>query len=214
MDGVLADFAGAFREVEARLFGSKSDVDPEAPEQEEERQERNAPRSLARRDAIWREIENTPDFWTLLGPLDREAIPRIQDLALRLRWEVFFITQRPATAGQTVQRQTQRWLADHGFEFPSVIVLSGSRGRIVRDLEIDYHIDDITQNCLDVMADSTAKTILISPGGKEEPIAGARKLGIAPARNIAEALEILEQATLARENPTLLQRLSALVGWK
>ena len=48
---------------------------------------------------------------------------------IRHRWEVFFITQRPATEGQTVQRQTQRWLVEQGFDLPSVLVISGSRRR-------------------------------------------------------------------------------------
>jgi hypothetical protein len=214
MDGVLADFASAFRDVEVRLFGPASDVRADQPEEEEERQEQDAPRSPGRRDAIWREIQNTPDFWTTLEPLDRQAIPRIHELALRYRWDVFFITQRPATAGETVQRQTQRWLADRGFDLPSVLVLSGSRGTTIRALRIDYHVDDSTQNCLDVVADSTAKTVIVSANAREAGIVNARKLGIAPVTGIAQALDILEQATLARENPSLLQRLSALVGWK
>jgi hypothetical protein len=39
-------------------------------------------------------------------------------------------------------------------------------------------------------------------------------MGIAVVSTIGEALEILEQATIARGNPSMLQRLSALVGWK
>ena len=68
-------------------------------------------RDRSRRDAIWRQIVATEDFWTTLQPLDPTAVRRIQDLMLRHRWEVVFITQRPATRGDTVQRQTQRWLA-------------------------------------------------------------------------------------------------------
>jgi hypothetical protein len=81
-----------------------------------------------RRDAIWAAIHETPDFWTTLSPLDPAAVTRIHELMLRHGWEVFFITQRPATAGDTVQRQTQRWLHAHGFDLPSVLVTGGSRG--------------------------------------------------------------------------------------
>jgi FMN phosphatase YigB (HAD superfamily) len=216
LDGVLADFAGAFRQVDVRLFGSPAAAAPDAsePENEQQRQQEESSRTPGRREAIWRAIEDTSDFWTTLDPLDATAVARIHELSLRYKWEVFFVTQRPATAGDTVQRQTQRWLAAQGFDFPAVIVLNGSRGRAIHALSIDYHVDDSTQHCLDIVADSTARTILVSESPSEGAVEGARKMGIAPAVDIAQALEILEQATLARTNPTMLQRLSALVGWR
>jgi hypothetical protein len=210
LDGVFADFAAAFRRVELSLFGADAAAEPDAPEQEQLRQDTRAPRPPDRRDAIWREIERTPDFWANVAPLDPGAIARLQQLAIRHRWDVFFITQRPATTGDSVQRQTQRWLAAHGFEFPSVIVLHGARGAAIRALQIDYHVDDSAQNCLDVIADSTAKTILVSRGEHET----VRKLGIAPAGGVAEALDILERATEARSNPSMLERLSVMLGWR
>ena len=215
IDGVLADFAGAFRTVELRLFGpAAGGSETPEPADEQQRQQQEPPRSPGRRDAVWRDIENTPDFWTTLDPLDTTAVKRIHELSVQYRWDVFFVTQRPATAGETVQRQTQRWLVQHGFDLPSVIVLDGSRGRAIHALSIDYHVDDSTQHCLDVVADATARTILVSASASEGAVEGARKMGIAPAVSVAQALEILEQATLARTNPSMLQRLSALVGWR
>lgn len=216
LDGALADFASAFHAVEAKLFGVESDADPapEEPKEAQQRQERGLRLAPGRREAIWREIEGTPDFWRTLKPLDPEAVSRIHELALRHSWHVFFITNRPATAGETVQRQTQRWLSSLGYDLPSVIVLNRSRGRAIRALEIDYHVDDSTENCLDVVADSTARPILVVPDVPDRARDANRKLGIAVVSTIGEALEILEQATIARGNPSMLQRLSALVGWK
>jgi FMN phosphatase YigB (HAD superfamily) len=231
MDGVLADFNGAFRAHEARLFGAsapdagrprvaerrRDSADAETdPEREEERQAQARQHAEARRreDAVWKAIEATPDFWTTLEPLDRRAVARIHELMLRHRWEVFFITQRPFTEGETVQRQTQRWLVAQGFDLPTVIVLRGSRGHAAAALGLDYHVDDRPQNCIDVAADSTAKTILIVPRTRQTAIASARKLGIGVAHTIGEALDILDQATLAQTNPTLLQRIAKMVGWK
>ena len=228
MDGVLADFSGAFREYEVRLFGAASAEetlargrerrrDPGAletdPEQEEERQAK-AIESRRREDAVWNAIESTPDFWTTLRPLDERAVRRIHELMLRHRWEVFFITQRPFTAGETVQRQTQRWLAAQGFDLPTVIVLRGSRGQAAAALGLNYHVDDRPQNCVDVGADSEAKTILIVPESRLKAIASARKLGIGVAHSIGQALDILDQATQAATNPTLFQRVAKMVGWK
>lgn len=212
MDGVLADFASAFRDVEARLFGPAADDPVEPPEEEEQRQERGILETRERYRAIWREIQGTEDFWRTLNPLEPGAVARLQELSIRYRWEVFFITQRPPTAGDTVQRQTQRWLVEQGFELPSVLALSGARGAAIRTLRLDYHLDDSIENCLDAIADSKAKTMLVSPDPKDP--ASTRKLGIACVRSISQALDILEQASVARSNPSLLQKLSSMVGWR
>jgi hypothetical protein len=127
---------------------------------------------------------------------------------------VFFITQRPATEGDTVQRQTQRWLVAQGFDLPSVLVIGGSRGAAAGALRLNYHIDDSPQNCIDVISDSKAKPILIVPDGDEATVNSARTLGIGTTASVGECLDILEKASLARSQPGLLQRIAAAVGWK
>ena len=52
------------------------------------------------------------------------------------------------------------------------------------------------------------------PRADTSSIAGARKLGIGIAHDVGTAVDILEQATEARENPGLLKRLATMVGWK
>jgi hypothetical protein len=229
MDGVLADFESAFRECDRRIFGPDARETVGMPEVEEERQAAaakaatdptvedrgSAARALRRReDAVWKAIENTEDFWTHLKPLDPDAVRRIHTLMLRHRWEVFFLTQRPETDGDTVQRQTQRWLVDQGFDLPSVLVIRGSRGAAAQALRLDYHVDDSPQNCHDVVSESGAKPILIVPRTFDTAIASARRLGIGNAATIGTALDILDQATQAHTNPTLLSRLATMVGWK
>jgi hypothetical protein len=231
MDGVIADFSSAFRDYEARLFGPPSADgaqhdgrerrrDSDDPEKEEERQARaraDVKTKVERRrreDAVWDAIESMPNFWTTLRPLDERAVGRIHELMLRHRWEVFFITQRPFTEGETVQRQTQRWLVAQGFDLPSVLVLRGSRGTAAAALGLDYHVDDRPQNCIDVAADSQAKTILIVSESNHTAIASARNLGIGVAHRINDALDILDQATLAETNPSLFRRIATMVGWK
>jgi hypothetical protein len=229
MDGVLADFATAFHEVEVRLFGADSALSPGQPEKEEQDQAAKADtaselrtRATAareqrrRRDLVWKAIQATPDFWTTLKPAESGAVRRIHELMLRHRWEVFFITQRPATDGDTVQRQTQRWLVEQGFDLPSVLVIGGSRGAAAGALRLDYHVDDNPQNCLDVLADSTARPILIvsSDEADEATVANARKLGIGTAPSIVGCIDVLEQATVASAQPTLFAKLATLVGWK
>lgn len=218
MDGVLADFAGAYLEIESRLFGPavpSRPSDPEKEAEEAESAEATQGRPLRRRqDTVWQAIRATSDFWSTIQPTDAGAVKRIHEMMLRHRWEVFFITQRPATDGQTVQRQTQKWLVAQGFDLPSVLVIHGSRGAAAGALRLDYHVDDSPTNCIDVKSESPARPILIVPDGDPATVASARKLGIGTARTIGECLDILDQATIARAQPKLLGRLAALVGWR
>jgi hypothetical protein len=218
MDGVLADFAGAYQEVEVRLFGPATPSRPGDPEKEVEEAERpevSQGRPLrGRHDTVWQAIRATPDFWMTLQPTEPGVVKRIHEMMLRHPWEVFFITQRPETAGNTVQRQTQRWLVQQGFDLPSVLVIAGSRGAAAGALRLDYHVDDSPTNCVDVRSESGAKPILIVPDGDDTITVSARKLGFGCARTISECLDVLEQASIARAKPTLLGRISSLVGWR
>ena len=220
LDGVLADFASAFHAVETHLYGAESAAAPDEPGDDEAPQSAaaaNGPtpaRDRSRRDAIWRQIVATEDFWTTLQPTDPAAIRRIHDLMLRFRWEVFFITQRPATRGDTVQRQTQRWLVAHGFDLPSVLVIAGSRGAAAGALRLDYLVDDSATNCLDVLSDSRARPILIVSAPDSPTARKARSLDMGVASSIREGLDLLEQISSASEKTSLVQRLAAAVGWQ
>ena len=221
MDGVLADFSKAYHEIEKRLFGAEEHARAGNPEDQheetdpaEEPKAKDHPRRHRRRsDAVWAAIRATPDFWAGLEPIDPNAVPRLYDLMLRHRWEVFFITQRPATLGETVQRQTQRWLIAQGFDMPSVLVIPGTRGAAGNALSLHYHVDDSANNCVDMKSESKAKPILIV--GDDDPIAtaSARRLGIGTARDISAALDILDKASAAKTRPHLLQQIGKLVGW-
>jgi hypothetical protein len=215
MDGVLADFASAYRAVETRLHGPAEPARIDDPENVADTADGEAPVATRRhRDAIWEAIRQTPDFWQTLAPLDPGAVRRIHEMTLRHRWETFFITQRPATEGETVQRQTQRWLVAQGFDLPSVLVINGPRGAAAGALSLDYHVDDSPTNCVDVKAESTARPILILEDDDLVGIASARRLGIGTANGIAAALDILEQASVAQTRPGILNQLAQLVGWK
>lgn len=216
MDGVLADFATAYRAVEARLYGPAEGVRVDDPEDAaDEGGERQTPvPSRRHREAIWDAIGQTPDFWQTLAPLDAGAVRRIHEMTLRHRWETFFITRRPATEGATVQRQTQRWLVEQGFDLPSVLVIEGSRGAAAGALRLDYHVDDSAANCVDVKAESSARPILILDEDDLVGIASARRLGIGTASAIGAALDILERASDARARPGVLTQLAHMVGWK
>jgi len=94
---------------------------------------------------IWRRVAGIPNFWTTLNPLEPGVVRGIQSLATRYHWHVFFVTQRPDLAGETTQRQTQRWLIQQGFELPMVIVMHGSSGGLADLLQLDVLVDDASR---------------------------------------------------------------------
>jgi hypothetical protein len=162
---------------------------------------------------VWATIRATPDFWVALDPIEEGAVARLHGLMLARQWEVFFITQRPATQGQTVQRQTQQWLSQQGFDLPSVLVIGGSRGAAAAALRLDFHVDDSPQHCLDVACDSRAKPLLIVPEPDAVTENSAKRLRIGVARSIGEALEELEQNASGSQATGILSRLSQIVDW-
>jgi hypothetical protein len=230
MDGTLADLSSAYAEMEERLFGAADeDAAHPAPEVREQEQQNAAaagtedgeaePENRRRvmsvsREQVWQAIEATQDFWITLKPIEDGAVKRLYELTEQLNWEVFFITQRPATAGRTVQRQTHNWLVEQGFSTPSVIPLSGARGRAAAALKLDYLVDDTPQNCVDVLADSSARAILLVREDDAIAESSARRLGIGVAHSVHEVLDLLVQATSARDNPSLFEKLRKMVGWR
>lgn len=236
LDGTLADLLSAYAEVERDLFGqTDADQDEPAPEVREVEQiaevKTDAVNTATRatetaerllrvrkgrmhRDRVWQTVEATPNFWTTLKPIEPGVVKRLFELSEEHGWEVFFITQRPATAGATVQRQTQQWLVEQGFMTPSVIPLSGGRGRAASALRLDFLIDDSPQNCVDVLSDSSTRAILLID--RDDPLAAssARRLGIGVAHSVNEVLDMLVQATITRSSPTLFEKLRRMVGWK
>lgn len=221
MDGVLADFGAAFRDIEDDLFGADTTGPPPNATEEEKEQtpDRNlnpaasAKESDRRRRAVWDRIRATPDFWTTLKPTDPDAVRQLHALMLQCGWEVVFITQRPSTAGETVQRQTQRWLVQQGFDMPSVVVIAGSRGAAINALRLTHHVDDSPQNCVDVKTDSTAMPILIVRRPDDSAARQARKLGMKVAASIGECLDLLAQISGASRQSSVVRRLAALVNW-
>ncbi|RPJ66874.1 MAG: hypothetical protein EHM24_21080 [Acidobacteria bacterium] len=225
LDGTLADMEPAVEEISARLF-------PQPPEQaqasapatqdqngaseeltpEEEQLEPPSVRMLTQRQqhAIWDEVRRTENFWESLGETEPGIVSRIAEIAEERRWEVIFITTRPESGGDTTQRQSQRWLAAHGFALPSVFVASGSRGKIAAALSLDIVVDDRTENCLDVKLDSPARSILVARDAIPQTAANAKRLGIDAVPSVGALLDELTATPPAK--PSLLGRLKTMIG--
>ena len=191
--------AGAAGADGENLARARAETAPQGvPGEPAEAVARDAGLSLRRRNRVWKEIRSTPNFWLTLDPIDPAVIARIHERAISRRWDTFFVTQRPATAGDTVQRQTQRWLVERGFELPSVVVHGGSRGRLAAALELDFLVDDTVLHCVDAVSQSAAKAILVAPRVDAATEANARRLGIEVCPGPAASLDILDAAAAGR----------------
>jgi hypothetical protein len=160
--------------------------------------------------AIWDEVRRTENFWESLAETEPGIVSRIAAIAEERRWEVLFITTRPASGGDTTQRQSQRWLAAHGFPLPSVFVASGSRGRIAAALSLDLVVDDRADNCLDVKVDSQARAVLVDRGASPQVATNAGRLGIDVISSVGALLD--ELTAPPPDRPSLLGRLRNMIG--
>ncbi len=164
---------------------------------------------------LWRHVESIENFWEGLSELEPGVIRRLADLASDRRWEIIFLTKRPETVGATAQVQSQRWLESKGFTLPSVFVVQGSRGRIAAALGLDIVVDDRPENCLDVVADSKARAILVWRTDEHQLPSAAQRLGIGVVKSVADCLEILTQIDAAtREEPGVMSRVLRMLGLK
>lgn len=186
MDGVLADLDGAIRRHQqlagegqsfaGRLMTALKGVltSPAA--------------DLA---ALWDEIRQLDGFWESLDEIEPGCVAHLADLSRAHQWEIIFLTRRPEVAGDTAQRQTQRWLQAHGFDLPSVYVVRGSRGQIAAALDLDVVIDDDLENCLDVAAASNARSILVCRAAKPPAVDG---LGIDVVSTLEAGVNLLTES--------------------
>ena len=230
LDGTLADMDAALQREARRLFGPEVDLHAlpgdrlESAEDVETHMvaapEATSPSIASRRRLtpeevrqLWQHVTQIDNFWMSLGEIEPGAVAALRNLTVRHRWEVLFLTQRPASAGETAQIQSQRWLQAHGFDLPSVMVMRGSRGKVAEALSLDVVLDDRPENCLDVVADSKARPILIWRLAKDQVPPGMPSLGVLPVFSISEALSRLEamMAERARER-TVFGRLRRAFG--
>jgi hypothetical protein len=140
------------------------------------------------------------------------VVARLSEVARGRRWEVLFITTRPPSAGETTQRQTQRWLEAHGFRMPSVVVVHRSRGKLAEALHLDVVVDDRPENCLDVALDSQARALLIWPGDKALVPVGLTSMGVRPVASASEALSVLERLDDRRGHPRVVRSLRKMLS--
>jgi deoxypyrimidine-specific 5' nucleotidase type C protein (NT5C) len=216
MDGVLADMERALVDHAEGLFGADESAvaaPADAPDiaQPVIAKLRITPRQEHR---LWDRVEATENFWQSLNEIEPGIVARLHALSVERRWEVIFLTKRPATAGATAQVQTQRWLQARGFALPSVYVVQRSRGQIAAALALDFVVDDRPENCLDVAVDSKARPILVWRVDETQLPAAIRRLGIGVVGSVSQCLDILAEIDVSEESPGMVTRVLRLLGLK
>lgn len=225
MDGTIADMDSVLRREAARLFGDDAQgpvadgvATPEAtaaaPPSDAPPLAAAAERALNHQQEarLWAHVRRIEDFWTTLPELEPGVVARLAEVAQGRRWEVLFITTRPSSAGDTTQRQTQRWLEAHGFRMPSVVVVQRSRGKMADALHLDVVVDDRPENCLDVALDSQARALLIWPGDKAQVPAGLTSMGVRPVASASEALTVIERLDDRRGQSRVVRSLRKMLS--
>ena len=91
--------------------------------------------------------------------------------------------------------------------------MRGSRGRVAQALAIDAVLDDRPENCLDVVADSSAIPFLIWRFRRDAVPPGVGQTRIQTVYSMGEALDRLEQLTAERaRSKTLFGRVKSAIG--
>lgn len=201
LDGTIADLSRAMHDIAKQKFRRLQEAEPADPPPAASEgvalpeRPRLSGLGLSAHDLerLWTHVLKIRDFWTTLPEVDDGIVTRIQRLADERRWEVLFITTRPAAAGRTTQVQSQDWLVAKGFRHPSVYVVKGSRGKVAEALDLDAVIDDRPENCLDVATESAAKAVLVWPRPLDRLGPGVQGHGVVVKASIGEALDELEQ---------------------
>jgi hypothetical protein len=206
IDGVLANFRAAFRDAAVRIVrGEIDDFDPvDTPESE-------SPLSPDDVRRVWDYIAKSPNWWMEIDAYEPEQIARLYSLTRAAGWEVFFMTKRPPSAGDSVQFQTQWWIERFGFYLPSVLTVPGSRGDIANALRLDLLVDDQLINCVEVVSASPTKAILMQRTHDAGARDHATSRGIGVVSTLADALGVIER--LQDMLPQKRGRLLRLTDW-
>ena len=203
VDGVIADFRTAFHAAAVRCL--RRDVSNSEDGQSA------GPLSSDDVRKVWDHIARTQNWWMDVPPYEPDQIARLYSLTRAGGWEVFFMTKRPPSAGDSVQFQTQWWIERFGFYLPAVMTVPGSRGDLANGLRLDMVIDDQVLNCIEVISAATTKALLMLRATDGSAREHASNRGIGVVSTLAEAITVLDR--LQEVLPQKRGRLLRLSEW-
>ena len=124
---------------------------------------------------------------------------------------MFFLTKRPASAGEPVQFQTQWWLELQGFYLPAVLTVPGSRGELANAMRLDLVVDDQIVNCAEVISAGPTRTLLMLRDPDPTLAAHATDRGIGVVSSLEETLPAIQR--LQEVLPTRVGKPLRLMDW-
>jgi uncharacterized HAD superfamily protein len=170
VDGVLADFVSAHRQISRELFGKPENPDTLPTDWNLS----NYGLTDAEFDAVWERIKATRNFWMSLKPEPHAGFLEMDEL--EQQHELYFITSRVPTKGWSVAQQTSMWLDKNYQLFRPIVIPSGEKGLLVKALKIDAFIDDNWKNCVDIKQRNpeTCRVFLANASHNQDKDAEAR----------------------------------------
>lgn len=143
LDDVLANFIEKYIAICNRLHG-KPPIGTEPIDWEWS----NLGMTKEQMDEAWAEVRQTYNFWDSLSK--EKGATRDQMEQLDSQHNLYFITARLATTGDSIQHQSCRWLLNEfGLAFPTVLV-TYDKGPLAAALKLDYFIDDRPKNVIEI----------------------------------------------------------------
>ena len=206
VDGVIADFRSAFHAAAVRCL-RRHDPGNEPADSDDH----PGPLTADDTQRVWEYIAKTQNWWMDIPAYEPDQIARLYSATRAANWEVFFLTRRPPSAGDSVQFQTQWWIERYGFYLPAVLTIPGSRGEVANGLRLDLIVDDQLLNCVEVVSASTTKALLMLRAEDAAAREHATKRGIGVVSRFAEAITIVEH--LQEVLPQKRGRLLRLTDW-
>jgi 5'(3')-deoxyribonucleotidase len=147
MDDVLCDFQKRFVALLNEMYGrpplSTAPIDWNWS---------NCEVSVEEMKAAWAKAATVRNLWGNLEPLpefDKETVRLLQDA--NARHDVFFVTNRFNTPGQSPLKQTKAWLVNSAYIAMPNVLIAKDKGPMASVLELDAFIDDRPKNVIDVL---------------------------------------------------------------
>ena len=189
VDGVLADFLSAFYR-EAKCIDISVNV-AFAHTNKSWHEFNSISKEVVA--ATWEKIKSTPCWWMSLKPfLCKQTLERIN--LLHIRHEVYFVTSRIRTVGESVQYQTKFWLHEQGI-YHAAVISTPKKGDIAKAVKADFSIDDKWENaqCVHWLTEGATKSYLLNrPYNQVEAGVGSRR--VVRVNTAEEYLDVIEKS--------------------
>ena len=156
IDGVLADFLSPFLlRLEEKIGNGPIHADSITDFNFSEH-------PILSEEVVWDCLEKVsydPAFWQNMSSLITPSEWR-QLESLSFQGRLFFVTHRYVRETYDICRITSDWLKQHGISQPIVHFTNESKAELVKDLGIEFFMDDRYENCLEV-AERTQAMVLM-----------------------------------------------------